>query len=256
MPRILAATRHRAILRRLDESDSVTVEEMAATLGVSRETVRRDLKHLSRDGRLGLVHGGAVRQGAAEASFGERRARNRAGKEVIAALALGFVQDGMSLLIDSGTTTEALSELLARSGRQRLTIHTTSMIAARSLARLGGCRIRIIGGEFDPNDEATTGSEARRTIARLEVDVAFVGVGGLAEDGRVTDYTREGAAGRSAMLRAGARAYLLADHGKFGIALPSHVEQDATAAALLVDRLPSASLVANLASRGISVVAP
>jgi len=179
MTRDIAARRHHAILAKLDETGSVTVEELAQALDVSRETVRRDLKALSAGSLLSIVHGGAIRNERSEASFASRRAVNRAGKEKIADLAVSLIGDGMTILLDSGTTTEALARALARSDRKRLIVHTTSLENARLVSRLTGTRAFLIGGEFDRNEDATTGPETLRAIARLSADFAFVSVGGV-----------------------------------------------------------------------------
>ncbi|WP_332690612.1 DeoR/GlpR family DNA-binding transcription regulator [Bosea sp. (in: a-proteobacteria)] len=256
MDRLLAVNRHQAILQRLDETKTATVEGLATSLGVSRETIRRDLKHLAAGGLLTIVHGGAVRREQSEAPLADRREANRLAKAAIAELAVGLVSDGMAILLDSGTTTEALAEMLARSGRQRLVIHTTSLIAARLAARLAGATVKLIGGEFDPNDDATSGAEARRAVSRLSVDIAFVGVGGIDEDGCFSDYTRTAADLRATMLRAGERSYFLADHSKFGIRLASALPELQQASGLLTDRPPAPSASAALGSRGIKVVTP
>jgi DeoR/GlpR family transcriptional regulator of sugar metabolism len=256
MTRILAANRHRAILRRLDEAEAATVEELAATLGVSRETIRRDLKRLSAEGRLSVVHGGALRGDRSEAPFAQRRMLNRAGKEIIAGLAAGLVGDGMSVVLDSGTTTEAVAQALARSGCERLVVHTPSLANARIVSRLPGARVFLLGGEFDRNDDATAGAEALRAVARLSADLAFASVGGIDEAGRATDYTRAGAAMRSAVLRTASQGYLLADATKFGRSLPSPIPHDETVAGLLVDVVPPPVIAEALAARAIRIVAP
>lgn len=256
MSRPLATSRHRAILRRLDEAEAASVEELASTLGVSRETIRRDLKHLAAGGRLAVVHGGALRRDASEAPLAERRAANRAGKEAIAEIAASLVEDGVTLLLDSGTSTEAVAEVLARSGRARLIVHTTSLANARILARLPGARLFLIGGEFDRDDDATAGPDACRAIARLSADLAFVGVGGVSEDGILTDYTRAAAAIRAAFLGAASRAYFLADRSKFGRSLPSRVPNQEAAIGLLVDAAPPAPLGKALARKGLRLIRP
>lgn len=251
MTRDIAVRRHHAILANLDEQHSVTVEELAQSLNVSRETIRRDLKALSTDGLLSVVHGGAIRNERSEASFASRRTVNRAGKERIADLAVSMLADGMTVLLDSGTTTEAVTRALARSDRKRLIVHTTSLENARLASRLAGARVFLIGGEFDRNEDATSGTETLRAIARLSADVSFVSVGGVDPDGRLTDYTRVGAATRSALLNAAEQSFLMADSSKFGLVLPSTIGGDAPCTGLLVDRMPPAPIAASLAERGV-----
>ena len=89
----------------------------ASTFGVSHETIRRDLKLLADQGHLDVVHGGAARRGMMEPSISQREGENADGKGKIARTAAGMVQEGQSVLIDSGTTTEALTyELVGRPG--------------------------------------------------------------------------------------------------------------------------------------------
>ena len=256
MSRRLPSSRHREILDRLALAGTVTVEDLAASLACSRETIRRDLKALAGHDRLTIVHGGALRRGLPEAPFSDRRAENRSAKEAIAAVAVGLVSSGMSILLDSGTTTQAVAEALARSGHDRLVVHTTSFANAQALARHPGLRVHLIGGEVDPNDDATGGPEARRAVARLSLDLAFVGVGGIDADGRITDYTRASASLRGAMLGAAEHAYFLADRSKFGRRLSGPVPEDGRAAALIVDQRPVGPIADVLARRRLTVIAP
>lgn len=254
MTRDIAARRHRIILDSLERQESVSVEELALSLDVSRETIRRDLKALSADGRLAVVHGGAIRAEHSEASFASRRTVNRAGKELIADLAVAMLGDGMTILLDSGTTTEAVVRALARTDRKRLVIHTTSLENARLASRLPGARVFLIGGEFDRNEDATAGTEALRAIGRLSADVSFVSVGGVDAEGRLTDYTRAGAAIRTALLGAAEQGFLMADSSKFGLVLPSRIGGDEACAGLLLDRLPPDPIAANLTRNGVRLL--
>lgn len=253
MTRLLAATRHEAILRRLDEARSATVEELGARLDVSRETIRRDLKLLAGQGLLEVVHGGALRRERREAPFAERRMANREAKAAIATLAAGLVADGMSVLLDSGTTTEYVARALVQAGRRRLTIHTISVEAARICTALPEGRVRLIGGDFDGDDDATAGPEMQRVLARLSVDIAFVGVGAIDEQGELTDYTRLAATTRGLMLRAAEHPYLVGDGSKLGRRLASTVPEEERAAGLLTDRTPPAAVAAGLAAKGVAV---
>ena len=125
MVRPLAVRRHNEIVQRLRAAGSVSVGELANTFGVSHETIRRDLKLLADQGHLDVVHGGAARRGMMEPSISEREGENAEGKAAIARTAAGMVQEGQSVLIDSGTTTEALTYELV--GRPGLTVFTNSL---------------------------------------------------------------------------------------------------------------------------------
>src|SRR5882724_10879918 len=117
MVRPLAVRRHNEIVQRLRAAGSVSVGELANTFGVSHETIRRDLKLLSDQGHLDIVHGGAARRGMMEPSLDQRFGENAEGKAAIARTAARFVPEGGSVLLDSGSTTSAIAvELAARPG--------------------------------------------------------------------------------------------------------------------------------------------
>src|SRR5688572_2592751 len=107
MPRPLAIRRHDEIVRRLRAAGSVSVGELADTFGVSHETIRRDLKALSEQGQLDVVHGGAARRGVMEPALSQRQTENSDGKAAIARAAARLVPEGGTVLLDSGTTTSA-----------------------------------------------------------------------------------------------------------------------------------------------------
>ncbi|MFJ5369221.1 DeoR/GlpR family DNA-binding transcription regulator, partial [Bosea sp. CER48] len=197
--------------------------------------------------------GGALRNERSEAPFENRRTVNRAGKEAIAGLAASLVGNGMTVLLDSGTTTEAVARALARSGCERLTVHTTSLANARLASRLPGARVFLIGGEFDRNEDATTGAEALKAIARLSADFSFVSVGGVDERGWLTDYTRAGATIRTALLNAAEQGFAMADSSKFGLLLPSRIGGDQPFAGLLVDLPPPGAIATKLVEGGVRI---
>jgi DeoR/GlpR family transcriptional regulator of sugar metabolism len=150
-----------------------------------------------------------------------------------------MVQDAASVLIDSGTTTAALSYELV--GRPGLTVFTNSLNHALTLARVSGNRIFMLGGEVDNNDEATFGTGTATGIDSVRADIAFIGVGGFAEDGGMTDYTVVAAETRGKMILAG-RAYLLADQTKFARRTAFRVPHMDKCAGVIVDRYPDGPL--------------
>ena len=239
MVRPLAVRRHNEIVQRLRAAGSVSVGELANVFGVSHETIRRDLKLLEDHGHLDVVHGGAARRGMMEPSIAQRGEENAEGKAAIAREAARMVADAGSVLIDSGTTTAALTyELVGRTG---LTIFTNSLNHALTLCRVSGNRVVMLGGEVDGNDEAVFGTGTSTGLDAVRADIAFIGVGGFAEDGGMTDYSVTAAETRGKMILMG-RAYLLADETKFTRRTPFRVPNMDKCAGVIVDKLPEPAL--------------
>ncbi len=248
----LAARRHTEILRRLATAPAVGVAELSVFFAVSRETIRRDLKALARRGALEVVHGGAMRREAREPALDHRAAENAAGKAAIGRLAAGLVQDGMVVLLDSGTTTLAIAQALQ--DRRELTICTGSLAIAQILCRVPGFRVYLFGGEVDANDEATTGIDVIDAVGRFRVDIAFLGGGGIAADGEVTDFQRAGAELRSRMIAAASQAWFVLDRSKFGRLTPVRIPGFWTARGVVADATLPASAAEALAARGLRVL--
>jgi len=251
MVRPLAVRRHNEIVQRLRAAGSVSVGELAQSFGVSHETIRRDLKLLADQGHLDVVHGGAARRGMMEPSIAQRVEENAEGKAAIARAAAGLIGNATSVLIDSGTTTQALARELV--GRPGLTIFTNSLNHALALCRITGNRVVMLGGEVESNDEATFGTGTLTGMDAVQADIAFIGVGGFAEDGGMTDYSVVAAETRGKMLLTG-RAYLLADRTKFNRRTPFRVPNMEKCAGVIVDRMPDKSLATAWQARGWEIV--
>ena len=252
MARPIAARRHDEILKRIARTGTVSVEELATAFGVSRETIRRDLKALADRGRVDVVHGGAARRQAVEAAFDQRSQENAEGKAAIGRAAAALVEDGMVVLLDSGTT--ALEVARALADKRNLTVCTNALANAQLLCRAAGARVHMLGGEIDATEEATVGVDVIAALDRFRIDVAFVGVGGLSHGGDVTDYTLAAAEQRSRMILAASRAYILVDHTKFGRLTPIRIAEAERATALIVDRDPPAMMAESLERRGVQAI--
>lgn len=250
--RALAPRRHDEILRRLAADGSVGITELATFFDVSRETIRRDMKHLAERGQLGLVHGGATLFEATEPALNERSQENAAGKAAIGRAAAKLVEDGMVVFLDSGTTTLAVAHALT--GKQNLTVCTTSLVIALHMCRQPHVRVHMLGGEIDPSEEAAIGIDALEAINRFRVDVAFLGGGGLSPEGEVTDFTRNGAEQRSRMASIAAKAYFVLDSSKFGKLTPLRIQRFELAAGVIVDAPPPIATIEALERKGPKVI--
>jgi DeoR/GlpR family transcriptional regulator of sugar metabolism len=250
--RRLAIERIDYILQSLEASGSVSVANLSATLCVSRETIRRDLKALAEQGRANLVHGGAARPSVAEPSLASREAANALGKAAIGAAAARLVSNGMVVLLDSGSTTLALAEALQH--HRDLTVITNSLPIALMLCRAPGVKVVVLGGDIDPNDEAAFGVETMTALAHFRVDVVFLGVGGISPEGDFTDYSRLAAEQRHLMMKSGRKVYVLADHGKFEQDTLVRIAPVPHIAGLIVDRQPPAGIVRACAEQGREII--
>lgn len=243
--------RQRRLLDRAAEAGAVSVSGLADEWGVSRETIRRDIAELARQGLLVKTHGGAVPLSAPEPAPDMRRASNPAGKARIGRAAAALVPEGASVILDSGSTTACIAASLA--GRRGLTVYTSDLGIARSLHR-GGIRVLLLGGLIEDGGEATVGLDALDMLARYRADFAFVGAGGLTLDGTLTDFTRDGAALRALMLARGTAAHAVIDCEKFGRTTAVEIAGFGAGARLITDAAPPALLAARLDAAGIGVI--
>ncbi len=249
---MLAATRRDEILDILSEKGSVSVNELYRRLGVSRETIRRDITRLAAENRLRKTHGGALSIDQVEPAFDERMAVNAAGKEAIGRLAATLVPDGASVIVDSGTTTLRLAEALT--ARSRLTVYTNDIHVAGRLAGRNANRVVLLGGEVQGGEGATLGRDATAALDRYFADFAFVGAGALGPGPVLSDFSREMAELRGRMLVQGRTAVLLADHTKFGRTAPVRVQHAEEITHLVVDRPLSGGLADDVAAAGLVVL--
>jgi len=214
--RMYAEERHRKIAERARDEGRVEVAEVARWLGVSTETVRRDLSALEGQGVLRRTHGGAVpvERLVMEPEVAERLSAMAEEKGRIARAAMRFVPDRGSVLLDAGTTTGSLAGLLP--GGRELTVVTNDLPIAGLLAQQPSVEVILAGGRVRARTMAAVDDLAARFIEGFVPDVAFVGTNGLTvEKGATTPDVGEAAAKR-AMVRAARRIVLLADHTKIG----------------------------------------
>lgn len=193
-----------------------TVPELCNVFRISESTVRRDLTELDSRKLLKRTHGGAisVESVSSEPSYSEKEDTYRAEKESIAKKAAEFIEDGDTLIVDSGTTTLCLISELARF--KNLTIVTNSIILAAKIPAQPDTTVLLTGGVLRNNTLALVGPTAESTLSNLHADKAFIGTNGIdASYGFSTPNVIEASVKRK-MIDAADQVYILADHSKFG----------------------------------------
>jgi DeoR family transcriptional regulator, galactitol utilization operon repressor len=204
--------RERTILKLLSERGSLSVSQLSRELGVSEVTVRSDFKELEEKGYLIRSRGGAYP--ALHPSIIERQQLNIEEKSRIARAAALLVRDGDRIMIEAGTTTALLVRYLI--GKRDVQVVTNSTLVF-SYARLNpALQITLTGGEFRRETESMVGPVALRTIAGLNVRIAFVGTDGFSLEKGLTTQLVEGSEIVKAMRDCAEETLLLADSSKWG----------------------------------------
>jgi DeoR family fructose operon transcriptional repressor len=209
-----ADERQAEVLRLLGAEQRVESSRLAELFAVSAESVRKDLAQLEARGLLRRVHGGAVpgRPRREEQSVATRTAQAEQ-KLAIARHALRFVPDGGTILLDAGTTTLRLAELVPVD--RELVVYTNAIPVLSTLLQRG-IAVVSLGGRVRPPTMAAVGPLAVRALAGINVDVAFLGTNGLSFDRGLTTPDADEAEVKHEMLRAARQRVFLVDASKFG----------------------------------------
>jgi DeoR family transcriptional regulator of aga operon len=239
------------ILELLARDRTVTVAALAAELGVSDATVRRDLQALGEQRLLERSHGGAVAHGTAH----ELPVRYRTGrsdeKRRIARAAAELVTDGLAVALTGGTTTTEVARTLA--ARQGLTVVTNALNIAFELAVRPNLKLIVTGGVARSASYELVGSLAEATLGGLYVDVAFLGVDGIdAERGLTTQSEVEAATNRTLIDRA-KRTVVVADASKLGRVAFARIAGVDRAELLITNTGADADEVERLRAAGVEV---
>lgn len=212
---MLAPERHAIILREVSRQPAVSIRSLTERLGVSRETVRKDIEQLAQENKLNQVRGGATSIRTQEPPMADRSLTNPEGKARIGDCVAGMIPDGSSVIIDNGSTTLAAARALAAQ-RRDLTVYTNDLTIASVLSPAVS-EITLLGGRLDFSENATLGLDTLDHLGRYHAEFALIGVGGLSARGGFTDFSLEAANLRHLMMQRAQNPLILADCSKFGV---------------------------------------
>jgi len=260
---MFAEERQAAITALVAECGRVTVGELALRFTVTPETIRRDLDALETARLLRRVHGGAVasdRMSMSEPSIQERQAQRLDEKQRIARAALALIPTSRtgSIILDAGTTTERLADLLAPwsppAPGDQLLIITNALPIAWKLSDNTAIHLHILGGRVRGLTSAIVGSSAIEQLSALRPDIAFVGANGLSSDFGLSTPDSVEAAVKSAIVRSARRVVALVDSSKLDQETLVCFADIADIDTLITDAPPSAELAAALTAAGVQIV--
>lgn len=225
---------------------------LAESLGVSEETIRRDLRPLAQAGHVVKLHGAVtLPQDLSEAPFERRMRENAEAKRAIARHAARLIEDGDSVMLDTGTTTSMLARELLR--KRNLTVVTNSSDIARTLATVNGNKVYMAGGELNGDNGAAFGASAIQFVASFNVRLVFITISALDAVTGPSDNALAEAEFARMLLTRGERRYVVTDSSKFGRRALIKVCEFADFDVLITERSPPDDLAASLAAASVVV---
>lgn len=228
---LLPEERRRWVAERIRAAGSVTVGMMEEEFGISPMTARRDLKTLEREGRARKIHGGAVLPEIArhEDSFQKRLEEAAGAKERLAKAAVGLLEAGETLCVDSSTTAyQAVRMILHRGLRLTVITNSAPIVGLFAEGETPGVELVAVGGSFKKLTLSFVGSHAVRTVAGYFADKCLFSVKGITSDGYLTDPDPLETEVKRAMISRSEAPILMVDGSKFerrGTSIIAHVSE-------------------------------
>jgi DeoR family glycerol-3-phosphate regulon repressor len=197
----------------------VVVESLAERFNVTLQTIRRDLTELANEGLLDRVHGGAtIRTGVANFAYDQRRRMFETAKAAIGKACAQAIPDDCSLILNLGTTTEAVARELLH--HKNITVVTNNINVANILLANDSCEIMVAGGNLRRSDGGLVGDLTADFMGNFKVDYAVIGASALDEDGDLLDYDLAEVRVSRTIIHQARKSFLVTDCSKLERAAP------------------------------------
>lgn len=243
-----------AIRQHLFSNGYSSIAEIALAVGASEPTVRRDLLALEAEGQVERTHGGAqiAEASGVEVAFEGREQINLPAKRAIGDAAYRLLRPDTSVFLDAGTTVLQLARRL-RLNPMPLRVFTNCLPVAQILMPVAEVGVTLLGGVLRSQNASMVGGLAEAALARLWFDQLFLGVGAIADDGRISSADEQEARVNAAMLTRTGTPIILTDADKFGLRLTYDVAALGPGMRVLTDARLSGVWRARLADLGCAL---
>jgi DeoR/GlpR family transcriptional regulator of sugar metabolism len=248
---MLVGERRELLLARLAADGKVLAKDVAAALGVSEDSIRRDLRDLAAAGLCQRVYGGALPVSPAVADYASRGSIAAAAKDRVAVAAARLVRPGSTVILDGGTTTLAVTRALPRDLAATVVTHSPTVAAA--LLDHHGIEVFLLGGRLFRHSAVTCGSAAAEAAQAISADVFLLGVTGVHPEAGLTTGDADEAAMKRTLARRAADTYVLASAEKLGAASRFTVLPFADIAGIITDAGEDDQNVQKLAALGVVI---
>ena len=248
---MLTTQRKQLILQRLQQDGQIVAKAFSEELGISEDTVRRDLRELAAEGQLQRVHGGALPASAAIGDMQVRAALAPDEKRALGRAGAALVQPGQVVILDGGTTSLQVVQHLPLTLRATVVTHSPTIAVA--LAGHAQIEVLVLGGRLFRHSMVNVGGSVVEAAARLHADLYLMGVTGVHVQAGLTTGDFEEAAVKRALHERAAETVVLASADKLGAASPFTIAPLSALAALVVPASTPAALRKKLQAGGVKV---
>jgi DeoR family glycerol-3-phosphate regulon repressor len=245
--------RQLTLLSTVQKQGSVSVEHLAEQLGVTLQTVRRDVQRLADEGLLSRFHGGVRVANSTTENIDHLQRENlhATGKKGIARAVAAAIPHHCSLILNIGTTTEAVARALAE--HRGLRVITNNLNVARILSANASTEVIVVGGVVRGKDQGIVGEAAVDFIRQFKVDIAVIGISGIEADGTLRDYDYREVKVAQTIISHAREVWVAADASKFNRPAMVEVGNLSQIDRLFTDTLPPAPFPALLAEANVQL---
>ena len=249
---MLKAERHNYIMTKLAAEHRVSTIDLAVDLGLSEDSIRRDLNKLHEKGLLEKVYGGAIPVAEKNKSVFDILITNEDEKKEIAAKALSLLHDGQVIIMSGGTTNLIFSKLIPP--LLKATIYTYSLPIAMQLSQYPNIDLIFIGGKMQKNAMVTIGIDVLQVLSKIKADICFMGVSSINMKQGLTEMGYEVSIVKKAMIESSDRVVAMFTTDKLNTKRP-HVVCDISKLDTIVTELdPSDALLEEYVKSGASIL--
>lgn len=207
--------RREEIVRLVSEQGKASVEELSARYTVSSVTIRNDLNHLNKKGLLIRSRGGAIacKINTIELPLQEKHTKNLNIKQKISQVAASLINNGDTVILDSGTTTQEIARRLDR--HKDLIVMTNGLNVANELSRHEAIDMMMTGGHYRQKSMSFYGAQAEESLKQLRFDKVFLGVDGYDIEAGITTHFDPEARLNRLMCQGSREVIIVTDSSKF-----------------------------------------
>ncbi len=249
-----AVERRNEIVELVNATGKARVEDLASRFNVSSVTIRSDLSFLEKNGYIVRSHGTAIPNSGliAELSVHEKRRHNAEGKAILGEAAAKLIEDGDTVILDSGTTTLEIARGL--SNMESVVVMTNGLDVAMELSSKTGIEVLMTGGVLRKNAMSFAGAQSEAGLKNHRFDKVFLGVDGFDLKAGITTYNEQEASLNRLMCELSDKVIAVADSSKFG-KRSCHMIRDFNAIdTLITDSDIPEEYLKELRNQGVNVV--